>query len=228
MKKRNLAFGAGILLCIGLAAARYCNLLPRRSYTAQDFGIETVHSPVDWNENGADDYADFLTGARKDAQNHPKYDGSYYEGGFPPDGIGVCSDVVWRAFREAGYNLREMIDRDIAARPEAYPGVEKRDSNIDFRRVVNLRVFFDTYAIPLTNDTSEIAQWQPGDVVIFGQDKHIGIVSDKRNRAGQPYVIHNGGQHNREEDYLNRGEVTGHYRFDASLTDESVLIRWEG
>lgn len=54
----------------------------------------------------------------------------------------------------------------------------------------------------------------------------FGIVSDKRNRDGQPYIIHNGGQPNREEDYLKRGEVTGHYRFDAMLIDPSILVAW--
>lgn len=31
-------------------------------------------------------------------------------------------------------------------------------------------------------------QWQGGDIVIF--EKHIGIVSDRRNWDGVPYVIH--------------------------------------
>ncbi len=91
----------------------------------------------------------------------------------------------------------------------------------------NLRIFLEEYAVSLTLDTNEIAEWQPGDIVIFGADKHIGIISDKRNRDGQPYVIHNGGQPNREEDYLDKATVTGHYRFDASLIDKSSLVEWE-
>ena len=31
----------------------------------------------------------------------------------------------------------------------------------------------------------------------------------------------------REENYLKRGVVTGHYRFDAEKIDEEVLIGWE-
>ena len=99
--------------------------------------------------------------------------------------------------------------------------------NIDFRRVRNLRIFFEEYAISLTLDINEIAEWQPGDIVIFENDKHIGIISDKRNKDGQPYVIHNGGQPNREEDYLSKSAVTGHYRFDASKIDEGILVKWE-
>lgn len=234
MKKRKIlkvflgVFCVIIAVTAGIALyfANYYNLLPQKVYTAEDFGIETVYSETDFNKNGRDDYTDILLGARKDAENHPTYDGTYQAGGYPPDNIGVCTDVVWRAFREAGYSLREMVDRDVALRPDDYFAVEKRDKNIDFRRVKNLRVFFDKYAVELTCDINEISQWQPGDIVIFSDNKHIGIVSDKRNADGQCYIIHNGGQPNREEDYLKRGVVTGHYRFDASKVDEGVLVEW--
>jgi len=212
-----------ILACLPSLAA--CSWW--KTFTAEYFGIDTIHSRVDYNGNGIDDYTDILLGARKDAENHPKYDGSYYAGGYPPDNIGVCTDVVWRAFKNAGYSLRDMVDKDIRTRPEAYPKITNPDKNIDFRRVRNLRIFFDTYAIALTLDINETDQWQPGDIVIFGEDKHIGIISDKRNKYGQPYVIHNGGQRNREEDYLSRSTVTGHYRFDSSRINEEVLVKWQ-
>ena len=93
--------------------ADYYNLIPRRSYNGEDFGINTIYSTVDYNGNGVDDYTDILLGARQDAENHPRYDGSYQQEGYPPDDIGVCTDVVWRAFKNAGYSLRYMVDRDI-------------------------------------------------------------------------------------------------------------------
>lgn len=228
--RRKIFVIFGVIVVAVLAAALFLasryNLLPQKSYTAEDFGIETIKSTVDFNGNSVDDSTDLLLGARKDAENKPTYDGSYWEGGYPPDDIGVCSDVVWRAFKNAGYNLREMVDQDILARREAYPLIEEPDTNIDFRRVRNLRIFFEEYAVSFTTDINEIEEWQPGDIVIFGNDKHIGIVSDKRNKDGQTYIIHNGGQPNREEDYLKRGTVTGHYRFDASLVDSDKLIEW--
>ncbi|MBQ6929446.1 MAG: DUF1287 domain-containing protein [Oscillospiraceae bacterium] len=217
----------GIILAVGIYFAVIFNILPEISFKAAFFDIDTVHSSVDFNNNGTDDYTDIMLGARKDAENHPRYDSSYWAEGYPPDDIGVCTDVVWRAFKNAGYNLREMVDKDIQLRPEAYTKITKRDSNIDFRRVVNLRVFFEEYGQKLTLDTNDIGQWQPGDIVIFGNDKHIGIVSDKRNIKGQTFIIHNGGQPNREEDYFKRGEVTGHYRFDASVVNKDILISWE-
>jgi uncharacterized protein YijF (DUF1287 family) len=46
---------------------------------------------------------------------------------------------------------------------------------------------------------------------------HIGIISDKRNREGVPYLIHNGGPHAMEVDALiERSEISPilkHYRF---------------
>jgi len=222
-----MTFVAVIILITVLLILDFFNLLPRKIYTASDFGIDAVLSSIDYNGNGTDDYTDILLGARADAKNHPTYDGKYFEGGYPPDDIGVCTDVVWRAFKNAGYSLRDMVDHDIKSRPKAYPKVETPNKDIDFRRVRNLRIFFEEYAVSLTLDIEDIAQWQPGDIVIFGNDKHIGIVSDKRNKSGQPYIIHNGGQPNREEDYIKRATITGHYRFDASKIDESVLIKWQ-
>ncbi len=199
------------------------NLLPKQYYTAEDFGIQTVTSPVDYNGNGVDDYTDILLGARKDAKQKPRYDGAYVDGGYPPEDTGVCTDVIWRAFREAGYSLKDMVDRDIAADPSAYPRTEgEPDPNIDFRRVPNLKVFFSRYAQSLTLDVQEIEQWQPGDIVTYEQ-RHIAIVSDRRNKDGVPWIIHNGGQPKREEDALARMEISGHFRFDASQIPAGIL-----
>ena len=117
-------------------------------------------------------------------------------------------------------------DDDIKNRPDSYGEITVRDRNIDFRRVGNLRVFFEEYAEKLTLDINKIEEWQPGDIVIFGNDRHIGIVSDKRNRKGIAYIIHNGGQPKREGDYLKRGDVTGHYRFDASQINDNIIVLW--
>ncbi len=223
-----------VVLCIALVAsgvwaANAFNLIPARTYTAADFGIEQIKSSVDFNDNGVDDYTDIMLGARKDAENHPTYDGSYVQGGYPDDSKGVCTDVVWRGFKEAGYSLRDMLDRDIAAAPEAYTRITEPDSNIDFRRVQNLKVFFDRHAVSLTTDPDDIDQWQPGDIVLFNGTRHIGIVSDKRDSKGRAYIIHNANQPEREENYFKRAasQVSAHYRFDASEIDESILVSWD-
>ena len=218
----------GLALCLLLAG---CSVIPEsrdRSYDASDFGTDTVTSVMDFDSDGIDDYTDFVLGARKDAENHPRYDSSYQKTGWPPDNKGVCADVIWRAFKEAGYDLRAMIDADIAARRKDYPAVSTPDSKIDFRRVRNLKVFFEKYAISLTLDYNETEEWQPGDIIVFGENKHIGIVSNKRDVNGVTWIIHNAGQLQREENYLARDTmgVTGHYRFDASQVPKAMLKPW--
>lgn len=185
-------------------------------YYAKDFDIETVISKTDSDNDGIDDYTDILQGAKIEAENKPTYKSAYYSGGYPPDNEGVCTDVIWRALKNAGYSLKDMVDEDIKNNVDKYPRVdEKPDSNIDFRRVSNLKVYFERNQINLTTDLSKIEEWQPGDIVVFGSS-HIGIISDKRNKKGIPYLLHNGGQPLREEDILevyNKYEpITGHYR----------------
>ena len=217
-----------VLLIAGLYYGEYYGIIPEYARKSKHFDIETITSSIDYNGNETDDYTDIMKGARKDALLHPKYVDEYYEGGYPPFWKGVCTDLVWRAFKHAGYDLKAMVDADIAARPWAYPNVETADPNIDFRRVSNLSVFFRSYCQSLTTDIYDISQWQPGDIVIFGSDAHIGIISEYRNKDGLAFVIHNGGANlDREEDALTHDTVTGHYRFDASLIDPSILRAWD-
>lgn len=204
-----------IILLIIIGILDYLNIIPSKVYSANDFEIEIIKSKTDYNENGIDDYTDILLGARMDAMNHPKYKSAYYSGGYPPDGEGVCTDVIWRAFMNAGYILKDLVDEDIKNNLEQYPNIDIPDPNIDFRRVVNLNIFFERNALVLTNNPYEIEDWQPGDIVVFSN--HIAVVSDKRNKDGIPYIIHNAGQLNREEDALirwyKRKGIIGHYRF---------------
>lgn len=178
-----------------------------------DFGIADFHSSVDKDADGVDDQADVLEGARAYIATKPVYKSVYYEGGYPTDEYGVCTDVIAQAMLHTGYDLRALVEADIHARPEAY-NVTQPDSNIDFRRVPNLQVYFAANAVALTTDLSQIDQWQGGDIVIF--TNHIGIVSDVRNRKGVPYLIHHANpfQAYYEEDVMARYEkkIVGHYR----------------
>lgn len=132
--------------------------------------------------------------------------------GYPDDGYGVCTDVVAFGLKDAGYNLMKLVNEDVKANRELYD-IDVVDANIDFRRVENLKVYFDNTAISLTTDVSQIEEWQGGDIVVF--KKHIGIVSDNRNRKGIPFVIHHANPYQKkyEENILeNRNDIIGHYR----------------
>ncbi len=221
-----LAVGAALLaglLVAGVLLAREYHLFPQRAYSAADFGIETFRSAYDGDGDGVDDATDLLIGAREYLATKPRYKSEYYAGGYPPAGVGVCTDVIWQAFAHAGYDLKAMVDADIALRPTAYTSIEKPDPNIDFRRVYNLAVFFDAYAEKLTCDETDLAAWQPGDIVIYPH--HIAVVSDKRNAAGVAWILHQGGQPVREEDALTRREIVGHYRFcDPSAAKTAGIL----
>ena len=110
--------------------------------------------------------------------------------------------------------LHEVVDADIKAAPEAY-NVTNPDKNIDFRRVRNLKAFFERHATSLTTDVTRIEEWQGGDIVIF-EYSHIGIVSDKRNGNGVSFLIHHGSpwQAGYEQDILEYDDaIVGHYRW---------------
>ena len=174
--------------------------------------IPQFHGREDRDDDGVDDQSDILNGALAYVSTHPKYKSRYYETGYPDDGYGVCTDVVAYALKNAGYDLQALVDTDIREHPEEY-GITAPDKNIDFRRVRNLKVFFSRNTVKLTTNVSETEQWQGGDIVIF--ERHIGIVSDWRNKNGVPYIIHHNDpwQSAYEQDILEkRTDIVGHYR----------------
>ena len=188
------------------------NIIPHRMYDNSYFGISAYISDVDMDNDDVDDQSDILDNVRKYIATKPKYKSSYYAGGYPNDEYGVCTDVVVNGLLGAGYDLRELVNNHIINNKELYD-IEKVDKNIDFRRVRNLYVYFEDTAIRLTTDVNDIDEWQGGDIVVF--KKHIGIVSDKRNRKGIPFLIHHANPYQvyYEEDVLgDRDDIVGHYR----------------
>lgn len=185
------------------------NVIPHRQFTNEDFGIETYKSPVDKDGDGIDDQTDFLQSVRNYIATKPKYKSKYYRTGYPDDGFGVCTDVIAFGLRGAGYDLMELVDADIRANKKMYQ-LDVVDKNIDFRRVNNLRIFFERNAKSLTTDLTDIKEWQGGDIIVF--KTHIGVVSDKRNWRGIPFIIHNGGFHFEEDILEYRTDIVGHFR----------------
>jgi uncharacterized protein YijF (DUF1287 family) len=191
--------------------------------------IETVPLGHDQNGNGKDDTLDLVEGGRIQVSKKPFYKSAYYAGGYPPENEGVCTDLVWRAFEQAGFDLKAMVDSDIASAAGEYPGVRNvPDPNIDFRRVPNLYVFFKRHGIALTTevkpwDPENLKQWQPGDIVILGKGyDHIGIVSDKRLRNGVPKILHHGSKYPGENNALGYwpGGIRAHFRINPENFSE--------
>lgn len=184
--------------------------------------IPGIACPIDKDNDGIDDLTDIVNGAKAEVMRKPRYTDAYYQGGFPPETEGVCTDVIWRAMRDAGYDLKTLIDKDIRNNLSSYPRINGNpDPNIDFRRVSNLIVFFKRHAVELTTeiipgDADNLYQWQPGDIITYDYPlEHIAIVSDKRRKDGVPFILHNAGPVARETDQLQSwpSQITGHFRF---------------
>ena len=150
------------------------------------------------------------------------YDGSYrriaYPGGDVPESIGVCTDLIIRAYRRVGVDLQVEVHEDMKRGFGAYPqlwGMSRPDPNIDHRRVPNLQTFFRRAAAELPT-SRDAAAYRPGDLVTWmltGNLPHIGIITGDTSRAGTPLVVHNIGRGPEIEDALFSYRITGHYRF---------------
>ena len=201
-----------VIIFITLYILIYNKIEIKSYFTNEDFNISNYISNVDKDGDGIDDQSDILQNVREYISTKPKYKSKYYDTGYPDDEYGVCTDVIAFGLLGAGYDLMELVNEDIVNHPLDYD-ITNVDKNIDYRRVRNLKIYFDRNAISLTTDVNEIEQWQGGDIVVF--EKHIGIISDKRNKKGIPYVIHHANpyQLNYEEDILeHRDDIVGHYR----------------
>jgi uncharacterized protein YijF (DUF1287 family) len=157
----------------------------------------------DRDRDGIPDPLDVLIGAKKTVLNADAYTEGYftmkYPGGDVDRSMGVCTDVVVRAVRNAGLDIQKELHEDIARRRAAFPMIRRApDANIDQRRVGTLLPYFKghwekhTEAVDDANDPL-----RPGDVIFMdtfpsrsGPD-HIGIISDQLGPSGHPLVINN-------------------------------------
>lgn len=169
-----------------------------------------------------------IAAARRQIGVTTRYNGAYVQLAYPNGDVdrqtGVCTDVIVRALRDShGIDLQKAMHEDMARNFNAYPknwGLTRPDKNIDHRRVPNQQRFFQRKGMDMAV-TQNPASYQPGDIVtwsVSGTLPHIGILSDRMNRAGtHPLVIHNIGAGTQEDDILFAFPITGHYRPTADL-----------
>ncbi len=215
MKKKIIIFiSIGILIftLLIIYLLYLFNYIPHKMYNNEYFNIKTYTSNIDKDNDGIDDQTDILNSVREYIGTKPKYKSKYYASGYPDDEYGVCTDVVANGLKGAGYDLMELVNEDIINNKGNY-NIDTIDKNIDFRRVQNLKVYFENNSISLTTDIYDLEEWQGGDIVIF--QNHIGIISNNRNKNGVTFVIHHANPYQRyyEEDILeSRNDIVGHYR----------------
>jgi uncharacterized protein YijF (DUF1287 family) len=160
----------------------------------------------DRDGDGIPDPLDVLIGAKKELKNAESYTAAAedyiamkYPMGDVPRTIGVCTDVVVRAVRNAGLDLQQALHEDIRRAKASYPMVKGLgDPSIDQRRVGTLLPYFlrhwERHGARLDDPDDPL---RPGDVIFMdtfpdraGPD-HIGILSDRTDDRGLPLVINN-------------------------------------
>ena len=144
---------------------------------------------------------DVITHAKWQTTQNVTYDSRYrkitYPNGDVPKNIGVCTDVIIRAFRNANIDLQVLVHESVKKHLRYYyPRYssnygEKPDANIDHRRVIILKKFFK-----LHYPNAELGihdDYKPGDIIFFG-NWHVGILIDKMvPGTNRYYGVHNMG-----------------------------------
>lgn len=150
-----------------------------------------------------------------------------YPMGDVPENMGVCSDVIVRAFRNAGYDLQKLIYKDSQRHRKRYPGIwrggKRPDRSIDHRRVNNLLPYFSAHFKLINRKIGDHnrATLLPGDIVFMDTlnragPSHVGIISNILGKNGYPKVINNWtvGYKTSEMELLPHIPVTHHFRIN--------------
>jgi uncharacterized protein YijF (DUF1287 family) len=214
---------------LGLRAGDRAELAPLLAEgSVRELAAGAIPPPGDADKDGIPDPLDVLIGGKKTVLDAAPYGGGYtqidYPNGDIPRGQGVCTDVIIRAGRNAGFDLQSALQVDLRGARRAYPMVKRPNANIDHRRVKTILPYFvrhwDRRKVELDAADDPL---RPGDVVFFdtfpskpGPD-HIGIVSDTIGPSGMPMVINSwtDGFRTSEMDLLSFVPVTHRFRFPS-------------
>jgi uncharacterized protein YijF (DUF1287 family) len=154
----------------------------------------------------------------------------YPDTGYPTENIWASTDVIAMVFKDLGYDLMELINKDMIDHSEDYPLDIKNRKNpikyIDFRDTFFQEKFFKRNAFELDNeyvpgDKDNAINWQPGDIVYFQFDPddpykdYGGFISSRSNDQGVPLVIMLSKELVKisEVDKLMEYTVVGHFRY---------------
>jgi uncharacterized protein len=176
------------------------------------------------------DQIDLYLGLNKVRLNGATYRGGYERIKYPKGDIkrdhGVCTDVVIRMLRNAGWDLQAMVLKDMLRSPKSY-GLKKGakpNKHVDHRRVRRLIVYFKRHFKSLSTQFDKMLhgqnRWLPGDIVFMdtfpnksGPD-HIGVVSDHLSDSNVPLILNNwtDGYHTKDMNLIGYIPITHRFR----------------
>lgn len=165
---------------------------------------------------GQVNYKKVISNSKWQTTQDVTYDSRYLKLPYPygdvPSYIGVCTDVIIRAFRADSIDLQSLIHVDMR-RNTGYYNVPILDRNIDHRRCKNIRKYFKRhgYSLPVTKNSKD---YKPGDLVFWDVGiEHVGIVIDEKvPNTNRYYVVHNIGNGPEKEDFLFLAPIIYHGR----------------
>lgn len=155
---------------------------------------------------------------------------TFPDSGYPTNNVWVSTDVIAVVLNDVGFDLMELIYKDMSEHKDDYPmdikGRQQAIKYIDFRDTFFQEQFFRRHALelPLEYDIDEpnnTILWQPGDVLYFQFDpdnpyKDLGgFVSPHKSEDGIPLVIMISAEFGSisEVDVLMEYNIVGHFRY---------------
>ncbi len=156
--------------------------------------------------------------------------------GYPTNNVWISTDVISATLNDCGYDIMELIYKDMLEHKEDYPmDIKNRKTAIkyiDFRDVFFQERFFERNALILTTeydieDENGNIIWQPGDIVYFQFDENDpykdlgGFISPHKNENGVPLVIMISSEFKKvsEVDKLLEYKIIGHFRYPQPEVD---------
>lgn len=153
------------------------------------------------------------------------------DSGYPSNNIWISTDVISMILNETGFDLMELMYKDMIEHKEDYPmdikGGREAIKHIDFRDVFFQEQFFKRHALGelpteyVIDDPNNSILWQPGDILYFQfnpENPYMdlgGFVSSRKNGEGIPLVIMISAELESvsEVDVLMEYTIVGHFRY---------------
>ena len=227
-RKKPVLGGWIIMLLAGLFVSYFAwpsfadYVLKSEEAPSADNVEETVARLTETNQYGDRLAAAALRRTTRDiVYDAAEYNNIGYPNGDIPEGRGTCTDLIIRSYRVLNIDLQQLVHEDMKAHFLRYPQLwdtSQPDSDIDHRRVPNLKRFFERHGKTL-EPSRATEDYSHGDIVIWRLPNgraHIGIVvPGPGSQFEEKWIVHNIGKGPVWSNELLDYEITGHFRYQG-------------